>query len=45
MNDRKETFRECKCGSQVIQYVWIQTESGHEYRTWVCVRCGKKRFK
>jgi len=43
MNDRKETFTECTCGCQVIQYVWVFTENGGEYRRWQCTRCGRPR--
>jgi len=43
MIDRKETFHECQCGSQVVVYVAIFKAHGGEYRTWICARCGRDR--
>lgn len=45
MNDRKTVYKECSCGCQTFEYVWIQTDSGAEYQAWVCVRCGKQEVK
>lgn len=38
--DVRETRTECKCGSQVVEYVDL--DDGYK-RGWVCKRCGTLR--